>query len=74
MSGFEMALLLVVITFEAFAYIKEVGEGSCKGILKTEFLKHVCRVTDIIMPVIQMKFLLCCRKCFLFAHLSFFLI
>ena len=56
MSGFEM-VIANGITFEKYANLKKMEEGSCKGILKIEFLKHVYRLVSI-MPVIQMKFLL----------------
>lgn len=54
-----MEFLLIFITFEKFAYVKEVEEESFKGILKIEFLKHVYRLMGI-MSMIQMKFHVTC--------------
>lgn len=55
MSGCENGIVVSDYHFEKFAYVKDVQAGACKDILKTEFLKHVYKLRNVI-PVIQMKF------------------
>lgn len=55
MSGCENGIAVNAYHFEKFVYVKYVQAGPCKDILKTEFLKHVYKLRNVI-PVIQMKF------------------
>lgn len=50
--------------------LEKSAERSCKGILKTEFLRHVYGLMGI-RPVIQVKFCeLCHKKCFPTIYIS----